>query len=67
MQDARIGEGVRVLVLGSGKAGRKINAVGVAEARSAGDVSENAEYYAARATKSRKWTIFERRAAVRAG
>jgi mitochondrial fission protein ELM1 len=32
MQDARIGEGVRVLVLGSGKAGHEINAVGVAEA-----------------------------------
>ena len=32
MQDARIGEGVRVLLLGSGKAGHEINAVGVAEA-----------------------------------
>ena len=32
MQDARSGEGVRVLVLGSGKAGHEINAVGVAEA-----------------------------------
>jgi transcription elongation GreA/GreB family factor len=67
MQDARISAHMRVLVLGSGKAGREIIAVGVAEARSAGDVSENAEYYAARATKSRKWTIFEGRAAARAG
>ena len=32
MQDARIGEGVRVLVLGSGKAGHEVNAIGVAEA-----------------------------------
>jgi mitochondrial fission protein ELM1 len=32
MQDARIGEGVRVLLIGSGKAGHEINAVGVAEA-----------------------------------
>jgi hypothetical protein len=32
MQDARIGEGVRVLLLGSGKTGHEINAVGVAEA-----------------------------------
>jgi hypothetical protein len=32
MQDARMGEGVRVLVLGSGKAGHETNAVGVAEA-----------------------------------
>ena len=32
MQDARIGEGVRVLLLGSGRTGHEINAVGVAEA-----------------------------------
>jgi len=32
MLDARIGEGVRVLVLGSGKAGHETNVVGVAEA-----------------------------------
>ena len=32
MGDARIGEGVRVLILGSGKAGHEINAIGVAEA-----------------------------------
>src|SRR5580704_3407131 len=32
MQDARIVEGVRVLVLGSGKAGHEINGLGVAEA-----------------------------------
>jgi mitochondrial fission protein ELM1 len=32
MQDARIGEGVRVLLLGSGKAGHEINMAGVAEA-----------------------------------
>ena len=32
MQDGQIGEGVRVLLLGSGKAGHEINIVGVAEA-----------------------------------
>ncbi len=32
MQDALLGEGVRVLLLGSGKAGHEVNAVGVAEA-----------------------------------
>ena len=32
MPDAWIGEGVRVLVLGSGKVGHEINALGVAEA-----------------------------------
>jgi len=32
MQEARIGQGVRVLVLGSGKAGHETNAIGVAEA-----------------------------------
>ena len=32
MQDARLGEGVRVLVLGSGKAGHEVNALGVADA-----------------------------------
>ena len=32
MQDALLGEGVRVLVLGSGKAGHEANALGVAEA-----------------------------------
>lgn len=32
MQDALVGEGVRVLLLGSGKAGHEVNAVGVAEA-----------------------------------
>ena len=32
MQDALLGEGVRVLLLGSGKAGHEVNAIGVAEA-----------------------------------
>jgi mitochondrial fission protein ELM1 len=32
MQDALLGEGVRVLLLGSGKAGHEVNATGVAEA-----------------------------------
>jgi mitochondrial fission protein ELM1 len=32
MQDARLDEGVRVLLLGSGKAGHETNAIGVAEA-----------------------------------
>ena len=32
MQDALVGEGVRVLLLGSGKAGHEANAIGVAEA-----------------------------------
>jgi mitochondrial fission protein ELM1 len=32
MQDALLGEGVRVLLLGSGKAGHEANAIGVAEA-----------------------------------
>src|SRR5271156_1434810 len=32
MQDALLGAGVRVLLLGSGKAGHEVNAIGVAEA-----------------------------------
>ena len=68
MQDARLDEGVRVLVLGSGKAGHEVNALGVAEALGGAlrDAARRAALAVRAARRPRGRSIRATRRAVRA-